>query len=387
MFLDAAGTEICPLPIVPLFETIEDLRAAPSIMRELLAVPVVRRSTNWQGGVQEVMIGYSDSNKDGGFFASNWELAKAQSQLTKVGDELGVKIAFFHGRGGSVSRGGAPTGPRHRRPARRLDQGPLPRHRAGRGGLLQIRQSRHRRLPDGAARRERVRACAEIGARGGAEAEARDRRRAWKRSPALRARPIPGSSAIPSSSPISRPLARSRRSRCSISARARRGASAPRASRICAPSPGCSPGRRTGTSSPAGTASARRLRTSCRCAARRARRCLRACSRESRLFRLILDEVEKTLLIVDLDIARDYSGLVPEAGVRETIFPMIEGEWRLTADMVQKVTGERRDRRAFPAPAPGARRPAPHHQRGQSRAGRAVAPLPGRRHGGGAGAL
>ncbi len=109
-YLDAAGTEICPLPIVPLFETIDDLRAAPAIMRELLSVPLVRRSTNWQGGVQEVMIGYSDSNKDGGFFASNWELSKAQSQLTKVSDETGVKIAFFHGRGGSVSRGGAPTG-------------------------------------------------------------------------------------------------------------------------------------------------------------------------------------------------------------------------------------------------------------------------------------
>jgi len=68
------------------------------------------RSVRAQGGSQEVMIGYSDSNKDGGFFASNWELAKAQVKLTKVSDETGVKIAFFHGRGGSVSRGGAPTG-------------------------------------------------------------------------------------------------------------------------------------------------------------------------------------------------------------------------------------------------------------------------------------
>ena len=82
----------------------------PTIMREALAVPLIRRSTHWQGGVQEVMIGYSDSNKDGGFVASNWELAKAQSQLTKVGAERASPIAFFHGRGGSVSRGGAPTG-------------------------------------------------------------------------------------------------------------------------------------------------------------------------------------------------------------------------------------------------------------------------------------
>ena len=110
VFLDAAGTEICPLPIVPLFETIEDLRAAPQIMRELLNVPLARRSTRWQGNVQEVMIGYSDSNKDGGYVTSNWELAKAQAKLTKVGAEAGTAISFFHGRGGSVSRGGAPTG-------------------------------------------------------------------------------------------------------------------------------------------------------------------------------------------------------------------------------------------------------------------------------------
>ena len=110
LYLDEAGLELCTLPIVPLFETIPDLRAAPVIMRELLRVPVVRRSTRWQGNVQEVMIGYSDSNKDGGFMSSNWELAKAQSKLTRLGEELGVAIAFFHGRGGSVSRGGAPTG-------------------------------------------------------------------------------------------------------------------------------------------------------------------------------------------------------------------------------------------------------------------------------------
>src|SRR5258706_8551516 len=76
----------------------------------VLSVPLGRRTVRAQGGVFEVMIGYSDSNKDGGFLSSNWELAKAQLRLTRLGRECGVPIAFFHGRGGSVSRGGAPTG-------------------------------------------------------------------------------------------------------------------------------------------------------------------------------------------------------------------------------------------------------------------------------------
>jgi len=110
LFADAQGTESCTLPVVPLFESVDDLRRAPEIVRDLLQVPLIRRSVRAQGGVYEVMIGYSDSNKDGGFLTSNWELAKAQLRLTRLGRECGVPIAFFHGRGGSVSRGGAPTG-------------------------------------------------------------------------------------------------------------------------------------------------------------------------------------------------------------------------------------------------------------------------------------
>jgi len=110
LFADPEGVDACRLPIVPLFESIEDLRHAPEIMRELLQIPLVRRSVRRQGGVQEVMIGYSDSNKDGGFFTSNWELNKAQERLHQTGMQAGIPITFFHGRGGSVSRGGAPTG-------------------------------------------------------------------------------------------------------------------------------------------------------------------------------------------------------------------------------------------------------------------------------------
>ena len=110
LFVDKDGVESCRLPIVPLFESIDDLRLAPGIMEDLLQIPLVRRSLREQNGSQEVMLGYSDSNKDGGFFAANWELAKCQVALHELGQRLGVPIVFFHGRGGSVSRGGVPTG-------------------------------------------------------------------------------------------------------------------------------------------------------------------------------------------------------------------------------------------------------------------------------------
>jgi phosphoenolpyruvate carboxylase len=99
----------CTLPVVPLFETIEDLRAAPAIMQTFLSRTLVQSSLQWAGGVQEVMIGYSDSNKDGGYLTSNWELHLAQTRLTQVGKSTGIPISFFHGRGGSISRGGAPS--------------------------------------------------------------------------------------------------------------------------------------------------------------------------------------------------------------------------------------------------------------------------------------
>ena len=110
LFNGENGNEYSRIPIVPLFETINDLQRAPEIMKELLALPLIKRTVERQGGVQEVMIGYSDSNKDGGFFTANWELTKAQKSLTETGKATGIPISFFHGRGGSVSRGGVPTG-------------------------------------------------------------------------------------------------------------------------------------------------------------------------------------------------------------------------------------------------------------------------------------
>ena len=94
------------LRIVPLFETIRDLRASPRVMREYFALDFVRAMLKEQGDVQEVMIGYSDSNKDGGYFTSNWEIRAGIAGLMDVGRAHGIRMRFFHGRGGAVGRGG-----------------------------------------------------------------------------------------------------------------------------------------------------------------------------------------------------------------------------------------------------------------------------------------
>jgi phosphoenolpyruvate carboxylase len=97
------------LQIVPLFETIEDLRQAPRTMRQWFALPAARALVESLGGMQEVMLGYSDSNKDGGYVTSNWELYKAETSLVELFRESGVRLRFFHGRGGTVGRGGGPS--------------------------------------------------------------------------------------------------------------------------------------------------------------------------------------------------------------------------------------------------------------------------------------
>ncbi|MBB5373360.1 phosphoenolpyruvate carboxylase [Acidocella aromatica] len=95
--------------IVPLFETIGDLRAAPGIMETLFSLPLYRHLLASRTEIQEVMLGYSDSNKDGGFLTSGWELYRAEVGLVEVFARHGVRIRLFHGRGGSVGRGGGPS--------------------------------------------------------------------------------------------------------------------------------------------------------------------------------------------------------------------------------------------------------------------------------------
>lgn len=109
-----SGQLVCALPVVPLFETLGDLEGAPAILQQFLEHPVTRASLKAQQPgvrqpVQQVMIGYSDSNKDAGILASQWGLHRAQAELVRVAGESGVRLRFFHGRGGTISRGAGPT--------------------------------------------------------------------------------------------------------------------------------------------------------------------------------------------------------------------------------------------------------------------------------------
>ncbi|WJJ09480.1 phosphoenolpyruvate carboxylase [Prescottella equi] len=99
----------CPVGIVPLFETIEDLRHGAETLTATLDVPLYRALVANRGDSQEVMLGYSDSNKDGGYLAANWALYRAELDLVRVAREKGIRLRLFHGRGGTVGRGGGPS--------------------------------------------------------------------------------------------------------------------------------------------------------------------------------------------------------------------------------------------------------------------------------------
>jgi phosphoenolpyruvate carboxylase len=339
LFSDAEGVETCTLPVVPLFETIEDLQRAPAIMRELHAVPVVRRSVRRQGGTQEVMIGYSDSNKDGGFLCANWELSKAQVKLTRLRETTGIPIAFFHGRGGSVSRGGAPAGraiaaqpPDSVRGRLRLtEQGEVVSSKYANRGTAGFQLE----LIAASVLEHSLPAGGKTKPAGNPEFdEAMEALSGMSYAAYRRLAEHPGLvTYYQAASPVEELVRLKMGSR---PAKRFGGASLDDLRAI----PwvfGWSQNRHLITGwFGVGTALASFLHV--RGAA--GKRLLAAMFADSSLFRLIIDEVEKTLLMVDLDIAGRYAKLVPDEQVRGDIFGMIEEEFHRTCAQVLRLTGE-----------------------------------------------
>ena len=338
LFLDAEGVEACRLQVVPLFETIGDLQAAPAIMRELLAVPLVRRTIREAGGWQEVMLGYSDSNKDGGFLASNWELIKAQTKLTALGQACGVPLSFFHGRGGSVSRGGAPTGraiaaqpPGSIRGRMRLtEQGEVVSSKyANRGTahhemeLLAASVLEHSLLSEAEPAKPDPEFDEAMEALAGTSFAAYRR---LAEHPQLVAY-------YSAASPVEELV------RLKLGSRPAKRFGAQSLSDLRAiPWVFAWSQNRHLISGWYGIGTALEQFVTVRGETGRA--LLQRLYDESRVFRLVIDEVEKSLLLVDLELARAYAGLVEDAAARDEILAMIEAEYRRSLDAVLALTGE-----------------------------------------------
>jgi phosphoenolpyruvate carboxylase len=338
LFSDAGGGDRCVLPIVPLFETIADLRRAPQTIQELLSVPVVRRSVWEQRGVLEVMIGYSDPNRDGGYFTANWELYKAQLKLGRLGRESGVAISFFHGRGGSVCRGGAPTGRAiAAQPAGSIDgrlriteQGEVVSFKyANRGTAAYQIELLASSVLEHSVKSEREKALQP-------HVEFDDAMEALSGASMAAYRKLTDHPDLPAYFATASPLEALSRLNLGSRPNHRGGAATPGTIRAIpwvfawSQNRHFIPGwygvgsgfeaffdiRRAG-----GEALVRRMFADCR------------------VFRLVIDEVEKTLATVDLTIAREFAGLVADDGMRERIFGMIEDEYHRTVAMVLRVSG------------------------------------------------
>lgn len=346
-FSDAAGVENCLIMVVPLLETIADLRNGPAIMRELLSIPVVRRTVRELGGTQEVMVGYSDSNKDGGFFCSNWEVSKAQSKLSKVGVKSGVPISFFHGRGGSVGRGGAPTG--HAiaaQPAgtingrmRVTEQGEVISAKYANRGTAE----RQIELLGASVLEHTLKSGTEIELKPNPEFDEAMDAIAGLSFVAYR-RLVEHSGLVTfyqAASPVDE---------------------------LALLNIGSRPARRFGADTlddlraipwvfawtqnrlivPGwfGVGSALEQFLAVRGA--HGEDLLSRMFQQSRLFRLIIDETEKTLPQIDLEIARDYAELVADEKIRDEVFALIEEELVRTSTMIQSITGSHEACQRFP---------------------------------------
>jgi phosphoenolpyruvate carboxylase len=285
------------------------------------------------------MVGYSDSNKDGGFLCSNWEVAKAQSRLKKVGDESGLPVSFFHGRGGSVGRGGAPT---------------------GRAIAAQPPGTIHGRM--------RVTEQGEV-----VSSKYANRGVAQHQMELLAASVLEHSllSGRDETLQVNPDFDELMEALAGLSFTAYRGfieqpglvdfyeAASP-VNELALLKIGSRPARRTGAMTledlraipwvfawsqnrmviPGWYGVGTALEQLIAVRGDSGEELLKRMFEESRLFRLIADEVEKTLPLVDLEVARAYAELVPDAELRDRIFGLVEDEYQRTMSMVLRITGE-----------------------------------------------
>ena len=325
--LSRAGGRDAMLRIVPLFESGDTLEAAPDTLADLMERPVYRAALAAVGDRQEVMVGYSDSNKDVGYVASGWATYRAQQGIAEVLGRHGVSWVFFHGRGGAVGRGGGPTNTAILAlPAGTVDARLKVTEQ---GEVLAAKYA-----VDEIARRELELTTSAVlySSRGGGarlDDEQWERYRASSsRCPSAPRRPTARwCTATPTScarSPRSRPWTRSRA--CGW-ARGRPSARPTAASTTCAPSRGCSPGPRPGSCCRRGSGSAPRSRTRARSTGSS---CCARWSRDWPFFSALLSNAEMACSKADAGIAARYFDLWDDEEPRERIRSAVEDEFDRT---------------------------------------------------------
>lgn len=330
------GAETLALKVVPLFETIEDLQAAPAILKALLEVPVALRSLRSQSGRIEIMLGYSDSNKDGGFTCSAWTLDRAQRAIVRALQGFGLRPVFFHGRGGSVSRGGAPS-----------DRAIAAQPRGTLGGALRLTEQG-----------EVV--TAKYANTGTAAAQLE-----------LLASSVLRHSVSPQLEPVDPEIDDAMEALASLSQTAYTGLiqapgfldyfnQASPVDELAMLKIGSRPARRFGAASlddlraipwVFAWSQNRHMITSwygfgsaltqfAEIRGTRGAALLQRMYHDAPLFRLMVDEIEKTLLLADMDIARDYAALLHDRAVAERIHDQIAVEHARSAGFIEQLTGQ-----------------------------------------------
>ena len=336
---EKTGQSYCRIPIVPLFETIEDLQQAPAIMQELLSIDLVQRSVQQQGGIQEVMIGYSDSNKDGGFFTANQALYQVQENICAVTRDMGVTIRFFHGRGGSVSRGGVPTGraisaqPNHSIHAqlRITEQGEVVSSKYANEGTAQYQME--------------LLACSVFmhGLNSREEPPSRNKA-AFDEAMELLSqqayrhyRCLTESEGLLRYYQIASPV--EELGKMNIGSRPARRFRSNNLNDLRA-IPWVFAWTQNRHMVPGWYGVGQALAYYRKAEGKAGEKLLAQMFEKSRLFRLIIDEVEKTLGLVDMVVCEQYAGLVEDQALRESIFGLVRCEYERTVQEILRLTGE-----------------------------------------------